>query len=525
MRWPLGVGLAMLGGLAVAVAVALATANSSRPADPPAARPQALAPAIAGPTGPTLTIGDRPGRLIRPGFLGFSLEFQAVRAYTGNNPRVVNPVLLALLRNLSPGQPPTIRIGGDSTDVSWVPTPGVKPPPYVSYRLTPSWLATTAALAHDLGAHMTMGVNLAADQPRLAGAQARAYVKAFGHRSIAALEIGNEPNVYGKNQVLHTLLGAPLYTRPRDYGYPQFRRELSAEVAASPRLPLVGPALAVGPTPTVTGSWVQTMPDYLRRQPRLSAMTVHRYPLRNCYVPPGSPQFPTVANLLSSYSTAGLAASLRRWIGIAHAQHRRLLVDELNSVACRGKAGVSDTFAASLWVTDALFSLVSAGVDGVNVHTLPRSTYQLFAFSHHGGRWHAQVKPVYYGLRLFALAAPVGSRLTAVRGLGRAPGLSAWATRSPDGTVRVVLINKSQRVSRNVALRLAPGAVKSATVQRMQAPSVHARGHVTLAGSGYGPDTYTGRPGPGRLQTVTRRGRGYPVSVPGGSAALVVFAR
>ena len=40
-----------------------------------------------------------------------------------------------------------LRIGGDSTDVSYVPAPGVRPPAYVSYPLTPSWLATTAALA------------------------------------------------------------------------------------------------------------------------------------------------------------------------------------------------------------------------------------------------------------------------------------------------------------------------------------------------------------------------------------------
>ena len=133
---------------------------------------------------------------------------------------------------------------------------------------------------------------------------------------------------------------------------------------------------------------MNTVADLLRRTPRISTMTIHRYPLRNCYVPPSSPQYPTVAHLLSSYATVTLADSLRRWIDIAHAQHRRLRVDELNSVACRGKAGVSDTFASALWVTDALFSLARAGVDGVDMHTLPDAAYELFAFSRHGGRWH-----------------------------------------------------------------------------------------------------------------------------------------
>jgi hypothetical protein len=522
MRWRLGIGIAVLGALAVVI-VALAAANSSQTGDPPRASvpapPTALV--LAGANGPTLRIAAGSGRPIRRGFLGLSVEFQAVRAYTGNNPRAVNPVLLQLIRNLSPGQTPTLRIGGDSTDVSWVPTRGVTPPPYVSYRLTPSWLATTAALAHDLGARMTMGLNLAANEPALAAAEARAYLKTIGPGFISALEIGNEPNVYGKIQVLHTLLGAPLYARPRGYGYPQFLREFQAEAAGSPRLPLSGPALAVGPTPQL-GSWVQTMPSFLRRERRLASMTVHRYPLRSCYVPPRSPQYPTVTNLLSGDSTSGLAASLRRWIGIAHTQHRAIRVDELNSVACRGKAGVSDTFAASLWVTDALFSLVHAGVDGVNMHTLPNSAYQLFQFSHRGGHWQARVEPVYYGLQLFAQAAPVGARLIGLHGLHRAPGLSAWATRTGDGTVRVVLINKSQSVNRNVTLR-APGAVRSATIERMQARSVYS-GDVTLGGRSYGASTSTGRLATPALESVSRRRPGYLVSVPRGSAALITFA-
>ena len=92
------------------------------------------------PRAPTLTaaavkpdfvarIGSPEGRPVRAGFLGFSIEFQAIRSYTGSDPRHINPVFVQLIRNLSPGQAPVIRIGGDSTDASWAPTPGIHPRP------------------------------------------------------------------------------------------------------------------------------------------------------------------------------------------------------------------------------------------------------------------------------------------------------------------------------------------------------------------------------------------------------------
>jgi hypothetical protein len=268
---------------------------------------------------------------------------------------------------------------------------------------------------------------------------------------------------------------------------------------------------------------VNTVADLLRRTPRISAMTVHRYPLRNCYVPPSSPQYPSVSHLLAPYATVGLADSLKRWIDIAHAQHRQLRVDELNSVACRGKPGVSDTFASALWATDALFSLARAGVDGIDMHTLPDAAYELFAFSRHDGRWQARVRPVYYGLELFAEAAPAGARLLAVSRHGADRGLSVWATRAPDHSLRIVVINKSQTRRKTVSLRLPAGSPATATVERMLAPSAHAKREVSLGGRTYGASTETGRLAPLEVARAhARRGR-VTLAMPRASAALVTI--
>jgi len=526
--WAAGGGALLLCCVAIVAAVLLSSSPASDKPDPPHAREAST----VGPTLPadpphpgdpkvSVSVSDRTvGAPIASGFLGFSFEFQAVRAYTGPDPAHVNPVLVQLIRNLTPGQAPVLRIGGNSTDVSYVVAPKVKPLGYQGYQLTPSWMATTGALAKALGARMIMGVNLAANDLKLAAAEVRDYVGALPKGSIEAVEIGNEPNIYNKITIFHTASGQPVHARPHSFGYSQFREQFHQLAGQTVPLKLAGPALAVGPTPA-PGSWVGDVPDLMRRETRLSMVTVHRYPLRNCFVPPSSPQYPSIDHLLSSYSTVALARGLKPWVAIAHRRQRALRVDELNSVACRGKSGVSDTFASSLWAPDVLFSLARAGVDGVNFHTLPNAAYELFAFSRHGGRWQAQVRPVYYGLELFAQAAPAGARLLSVSRRGDDAGLSVWATRAPDHKLRILVINKSPAQRKTVTMTLPAGAGARATVERMLAPRVAARTGVTLGGRTYGAATDTGQLRPAELASApVARGR-VTISVPRASAALV----
>jgi hypothetical protein len=481
---------------------------------------------------PTLHLG-RAGDRIPAGFLGLSMEFQAVRAYTGSDPRSVDPVLVRLIADLSPGQRPVLRIGGDSTDVSWVPAPGVKKPKFggYTYPLTPSWLATTAAFAHRLHARLILGLNLAADEPALDAAEARAFAGAFGRSSIDALEIGNEPNLFATIPEWTLPDGAKVKARPPGYDPARYEREVAAVVAALPPArpgwSLAGPALAASQNPAAAGIWKTGMGGFLRGEPAVAQLTVHRYPLKNwdCFVARHSPQTPTIDHLLAQYSTAGLARGVRVWTALARTERRTVRIDELNSVACRGAPGVSDAFASALWVTDALFSLASAGVGGVNIHTLPDAAYEPFAVAHAGGRWRAHVEPEYYGLRLFAQAAPAGSRMVAVRGAERSVSLSVWATRATDGTERVVLIDKDPRRARTIRIAV-PSAMESrdVTVERLTAPSVAARGDVRLGGRTFGAATTTGILGaPRATRAPSGGGRTVVVRVPGGSAALVTL--
>src|SRR6516162_318292 len=80
--------------------------------------------------------GGRVERRVPFGFIGLSLEYPAVEAYAGINPLAPDPVFVQLVRNLAPGQAPVLRIGGDSSDRTWWPTPGLTRPPGVKFSIT-----------------------------------------------------------------------------------------------------------------------------------------------------------------------------------------------------------------------------------------------------------------------------------------------------------------------------------------------------------------------------------------------------
>jgi hypothetical protein len=476
----------------------------------------------------SLTLGSA-RRAVPRGFVGLSMEFQAVRAYTGDDPTAVNPVFEALIRNLDPGQSPVLRIGGDSTDTSWVPAPGVTPPRFESYPITPGWLATTAALARGVDAKMILGLNLAANEPALDAAEARAYLSAFGRARIEALEIGNEPNLYASIAQFQLPDGKSVTPRAHSFGPARYERQIQRTMTALPRVrpawAFAGPALAAGEQAAGAGKWLTAVPGFLREHPAIRVLTFHRYPQKRCYTGPGSPQYPTIAHLLSDYSTQQLAAGVRRWVALAGAQGRSVRIDELNSVACRGQAGVSNTFASALWATDVLFSLANVGVGGVNVHTLPDSAYQLFTFTRHGGRWLGHVEPEYYGLALFAQAAPAGSRLLSVTGAEHGESLSTWATRAPDGSERLVLIDKTAGDGRTVSVAVPSGTRGPVTVERLTAPGLSAQSSISLGGRSYGATTSSGTLGTPVTTAAHEHAGRVVVHLPGASAALVTFSR
>ncbi len=182
-------------------------------------------------------------RPIEPGFIGLSLEYPTLLRYTGSDPAHLDPILPQLLRALSPGGSPSLRIGGVSTDHTWWPMRRIRRPPGVTYTLTPAWLAATGAFIRQLGARAIVGVNLEAGRPALAIAEARALLGGIGRARIAGVEIGNEPSNYPWF-AWYRIRRRAVYARPHSYRFAQFTQDFSATARRLRGVPLAGPALA-----------------------------------------------------------------------------------------------------------------------------------------------------------------------------------------------------------------------------------------------------------------------------------------
>jgi hypothetical protein len=290
--------------------------------------------------------------------------------------------------------------------------------------------------------------------------------------------------------------------------------DFSTFARALPAAPLAGPT-------TGSDTWLASLKPFIDGAPRLGVVTVHRYPLQLCFVSPDSPGYPTIPNLLAAASTSQLADSVATDVELAHARGVPLRVDEMNTIGCGIDLPVSQSLASALWALDSLFEMARVHVDGVNIHTFPGSGSQLFTFTRAGGQWLAHVEPEYYGMLMFAQAAPAGSQLLRV---ASSPGdpLHQWATRDPDGLIHTVLINFQPAHAATVAVRLpGPGTV---TLSMLRAASIGSQSGLTLGDQSFAGETTTGvlvgRSTTALLSPVDGR---YVVRVPPATATMLTF--
>jgi hypothetical protein len=453
------------------------------------------------------------GRPIPSGFIGLSLEFNDLESYAGTAPASLDPAFVQLLRDISPGQPGVLRIGGTSTDWTWWPVSGMRQPPSIRFVLSARWLAVARALTEALPARLIVGINLELDRRHVAAVEAEHVMRGVGRGGIEALELGNEPELYGSQPWYTSSSGHNVYGRSKSYGLAQYVPDFDSVAGALSGFPLAGPAIGGVNTLRRLG-WI------LGHEPRAGLATIHAYPLRCSFASPSV----NLTRLLSPASSSGFAAFVRPFVQAAHNHGRPIRIDEMNGISCGGQEGVSNTFGSALWVLDSLFELARAGVNGVSIHTHPSTVNEVLAPVSANGQRRIQVRPEYYGMMMFARAAPAGSRLIPITG-ARPAGVKVWATRTGSGVTRVLVINKRESGAETIRLHMR-GVRGDPAVEDLRAPGPAARSGVTLGGQSFGSATATGRlSGPGESRRLRPHGGAYVIEMPPASASLLTFPR
>jgi hypothetical protein len=411
--------------------------------------------------------------------------------------------------------PEVLRIGGNSTDQSYwhsrLPTGSPR-----SFELGPTWLHSVRAIVRALHTKVILGLNAVAREPAMAASEARALLHALPAHSVGGFEIGNEPDLYWYRFRLqfaadsHSIIG--LAAEDRIFSVAGYVHAFSDYAAAlrkvAPTTPLVGPAVS---NPFRGLRWLSALVRSDRAS--LGMLSAHRYPLSACVHNPSSPVYPTIARLLSPQSSAGMAASVRKAVALAHRSGLKFRLTEFNSVTCLGRLGVSNTFATALWAPDAMFQMFRAHVDGMNLHLRIDSPNAPFVLSPSG----FDARPAFYGLVAFTRTLGPGARLAPVNLHVRGAEMSAWAVRLADNRLHLLVLDKSNRAAR---MRFVlPNGLGAASVERLLAPSVAAEQGVTFAGQSLNASGHwVGRRVVGRL---ARRGDAYSLTVPAYSGALI----
>ena len=459
-----------------------------------------------------VTIGvavNGPTVAIPRAFLGFSTEYWTLPV--DENHIALYRRVIALLHTRGDGRF-VLRIGGVSSDHSFWQLAVHRAPEWV-FAITPRWIARTARIVRQSRLRVIIDLNLVTATPALNAALAREAVAALPRGSIAAFEIGNEPDVYNRQVWGVRLQGNRTATGvlPSSLTAGSYATTFAADArslrAVAPKVPLQGPALA---DPRLSRRWISRL--LASRHPRLDAVSVHEYPYTAC-ARPGAAAYPTIGKLLSSRATTSMANAVTPAVRLARRSSLPVRVSEFNSVTCGGVPGVSNSFATALWAPSALFAFIRAGVSGADLHVRAFSINAPFGFDRAG----VVARPLLYGLILFTRMLRPGSRLIRVRVQAPAGApLRAWAVRQTGQRLSVLLIDRTARAVR-LSLRLP--SRRRAVVQRLVAPSARATSGETLDGQWLGADLrWDGRK---RVERIAPHGGRFTITVRGVSAELM----
>ena len=465
-------------------------ADAGAPATDAGAPPPLTGPMVAGTV--TVARGTTMGRL-PAGFAGFSFEKTHLTDgfFTGSH-----AALIAMFKLLGPG---IVRIGADDVNISvWTPGATFVPVGTTSPNMGTAEVDALADFLTATGWKAIYAVNMRGQStPQTAVTEASYVVPKLG-ASLAAIEIGNELNLYGLanvQQIWHSYAAA-IHT-------------------AFPGVVIAGPGAYLD---------INFAIPFIQGEASQIGLVTHHY-----YRDTATSATATLAKLLAPdpavvTQSQAMATSVRS-NGIAGGYRW----GEMNSYSSHGKAGVSDVLASALWGVNFMLMTAQYGSTGVNFHgggqnmdgnVCPNgaaSCDRPFRYSpilEIDSRVTAAA-PLFYGM-LLVTRAGTGNMLATTAAAGGL-NFNGYTITPADGSTRVVLVNSDATTGVNATVDVG-AAVSTATALYLRGPSITSTTGVTLAGAAVSPQ---GAWAPQPAYALPHAGTRITVPVPAASAVLI----
>ena len=424
-------------------------------------------------------IGAIPSRFVGLSYEKLAMNYGYFHASNHN--------LIALFRHLGAG---VLRLGGGYADrLLWTPNANG-----THQQISPTNVRNLAGFLQATGWLCLYAINLATSTPALASEELGFVVSALGE-SLLGIEIGNEPDEYGVTG--NYFAGNWTFQDFLDR-WDAFR---SAILQAAPLVPITGPAAGGG---NHISTW--TLPFGQMVTPsELTLLTQHYY--RQSGASPTSTATFLVSPDNQLTTDLGILKVGAEQLGIPYR------ISECNSFFNGGAAGVSNSYASSLWVLDFLFNAAMGGATGVNMHGGGNAPGYTPIADDSGAVIEA--RPEYYGLLLFALAG-TGTLLETQLSAGSVD-VTAYAVKTPSGGLNIVLVNKDSLQNLTLTIQTTQ-PVKTASMQTMTGPGLAAVSGVTIQSATMNKDGAFAPASPG---TLTPAGGQTTCFLPALSAALI----
>ena len=426
---------------------------------------------------------------ISPNLVCFSIEVWDFTRWTDRYPAPPKQSWLNLMKQLmrTPNaEGPRYRIGGDSADLTVFnhtvlpPLPGRRP---LMYSVNETDLLTWKQAMVALNSVMTLDLNFRrGDNATWAVEYVAGIDSVIGWEYVTALEVGNEVDLYG---------GGEKY-RPSNYSYQQYKSEYEYYVQAiQAAVPTVPTRIFQGLVNIAWENLGQNLNDYLSSstiEQSLYSISQHDYPVPSCV---GNNV--TIADILDDTHASSTSTFLTQHDTIATlaAHNISFVIGEGSDAVCNGEGPmVLNTFSTALWVVDQLFQAAAVGVEHWYFHSwgTDTATFSVIVYGNKAAPDRFLVQPIYYGLRMFAMATAHHTRLIKLATTTSTNShIHAYAMVDTIHRLNVAVVHKDLSTTQpcNVSFSLPFKQAVNATLIRLLAPSIDSEYGVTLAGQTY----------------------------------------